>query len=206
MRRRTEIQLLAILILSFIPCFAHAQAEADVRRSGPFFLTVQLAGGQGVVAVGGGYWLADRRLEPEVLVGYVPRSIGGSRMAVFTFKTTYTPFEPKLGGRGDWRLNPVSVGGFLNYTTGKQFFLTNDSAGRYPKGYYWWSSAVRLGAFAGLRLTHHSTEPNLHGWPRRTSFYSELSTNDLHLVSALTNKTLRIPEILTLGLGVKNGW
>jgi hypothetical protein len=87
----------------------------------------------------------------------------------------------------------------VNYTTGQQFFLTNNTAGRYRPGYYWWSSAVRLGLLAGTRLSYLNQGTTL----TRTTAYAELSTNDLHLVSALTNRSLRLPDILTLGGGLK---
>jgi hypothetical protein len=90
-----------------------------------------------------------------------------------------------------------------NYTTGRQYFLTNKTAGRYQPGYYWWSSAVRVGALAGVRLTRvgHLAE----GYASRTSLYTEFSTNDLYLVSALSNRSLKLTDILTLGAGLKQG-
>ncbi|WP_324674089.1 hypothetical protein [Hymenobacter sp. GOD-10R] len=199
---RPHFNALVILLLLLGPV-AYAQNDPTPNRHGPFFLTVQIGGGQGLVAVGGGCWLANQKLEPEVLIGYVPPSIGGCAMAIFTFKTTYTPYSPSL--QNGWQVSPVSVGGFINYTTGDQFFLTNKSAGRYPKGYYWWSPAVRVGALVGARITHEASASDLNVFPRRTTFYGELSTNDLHLVSKLTNKSLGLGEILTLGLGLKAG-
>ena len=200
---RPHFDYLATFILVLMCTVAHAQQDPTPSFHGPFFLTVQVGGGQGLVAVGGGCWLAHQKLEPEVLVGYVPSSVGGRAMAIFTLKTTYTPYSPKLGN--GWQVSPISVGGFVNYTTGEQFFLTNQSASRYPKGYYWWSPAVRMGALVGARLTREALAVDLNEWPRRTTLYGELSTNDLHLVSKVTNKSLSLGEILTLGLGLKAG-
>ena len=171
--------------------------RAQHRPAAPFFLTLHLAGGTGLVALGGGIRCAQQRLEPEVLVGYVPRHLSGTKaLAIFTLKATYLPWKTDLG-RSRWQANPVTLGALINYTTGRQFFLTGASSGRYRPGYYWWSSAVRLGLLAGTRLNYQPT----HG--PRTALYAELSTNDLHLVSAFTNRSLRLPEILTLGGGVK---
>ncbi|WP_170170254.1 hypothetical protein [Hymenobacter perfusus] len=173
-----------------------ASARAQ-HAAGPYFLTLHVAGGTGLVALGGGYRLAHERLEPELLVGYVPRRLsGGKALAIFTLKTTWLPWKVGLGA-ARWQTQPVTLGAMVNYTTGQQFFLTNNTAGRYRPGYYWWSSAVRLGLLAGTRLSY--------GRPgsARTAAYAELSTNDLHLVSALTNHSLRLPDILTLGGGLK---
>lgn len=174
--------------------------KAPTPSVGPFFLTLHVAGGTGLVALGGGYRLAHQRLEPELLVGYLPRRLAGRPTAIITLKTTYLPFSPRLG-HSRWELSPAAFGGMINYTTGRQYFLTNNTAGRYRPGYYWWSSAVRIGAFIAPRLTvvGHSGG----NYASRTSLYSELSTNDLHLVSALTNHALKLSDILTLGVGVK---
>ena len=170
----------------------HTHAQVPAPAAGPFFLTLHLAGGTGLVALGGGYRLAHQRLEPELLLGYVPRRLsGGKPLAIITLKTTWLPWSPRLGP-GGWQATPVTLGAMVNYTTGQQFFLTNNSAGRYRPGYYWWSSAVRLGLLAGTRLQY-----------RHTAAYAELSTNDLHLVSRLTNRSLRLVDILTLGGGMK---
>ena len=176
-----------------------ALGRAQHRPAAPFFLTLHLAGGTGLVAVGGGVRVARERLEPEVLVGYLPRRLSGTKaLAIFTLKATYLPWKTELG-HSRWQAQPLTLGARVSYTTGQQFFLTGAGSGRYRPGYYWWSSAVRLGLLAGSRLSYRPA-----GGPR-TSLYSELSTNDLHLVSALTNHTLRLPEILTLGGGVKVG-
>ncbi|QJX46732.1 hypothetical protein HMJ29_07180 [Hymenobacter taeanensis] len=179
-------------------------AQQDAQPSaGPFFVALHFAGGTGLVAVGGGYRLAHQRLEPEVLVGYLPAKVAGRAAAVLTLKASYIPFSPRLG-HSSWEVSPVAAGGWLSYTTGQQYFLTNNSAGRYRPGYYWWSSAVRVGAFVGPRLTRVG-HPGTRHTPRQT-LYAELGTNDLYLVSALTNHTLRLTDILTLGAGVKGSW
>lgn len=183
---------LAVVLLPSPPVRAQHPA-------GRYFLTLHVAGGTGLVALGGGYRLARERLEPELLVGYVPRRLSGSKpLAIFTLKTTWLPWQAGLGD-ARWQAQPVTLGAMVNYTTGQQFFLTNNTAGRYRPGYYWWSSAVRLGLLAGTRLSYGRAGST------RTAAYAELSTNDLHLVSALTNRSLRLPDILTLGGGLKQG-
>ncbi|MBX0291797.1 hypothetical protein K3G63_15200 [Hymenobacter sp. HSC-4F20] len=188
------------LVCALAPGALQAQSSG-VAPAGPFFLSLHVAGGTGLVALGGGYRVAHQRLEPELLVGYLPHRLsGGKALAIFTLKATYLPFAPTLG-HSRWQVTPVTLGAMVNYTTGRQFFLTNNTAGRYRPGYYWWSSAVRVGALVGLRLSYLDPRPG--SAPRFTSLYSELSTNDLHLVSLLTNRSLRLPDVLTLGAGLK---
>ncbi|GAB3842811.1 hypothetical protein GCM10028821_51620 [Hymenobacter jeollabukensis] len=180
-----------------------AAAQSGGPAAGPFFVSVQVAGGTGAVAVGGGYWLAHRRLEPELLVGLLPGKLAGGRaLPIVSLKATYAPRGFALGRSSDWRVTPLTVGGLVSYTVGPNLFLSSNHTGRYPaKGYYWWSSAVRVHAFVGPRLVQTAAG----GWPRRRVLGAEIGTNDLYLVSWLTNRTLRLPEILTLGLTAKAG-
>ncbi|MCC3160714.1 hypothetical protein LJ737_25990 [Hymenobacter sp. 15J16-1T3B] len=175
---------------------------AWAQRSGPFFVSVQVAGGTGAVAVGGGYWLANRRLEPELLVGLLPgRLAGGRSLPIVSLKATYAPKGFGLG-HSDWRVSPLTAGGLVSYTFGPNLYLSSRKTGRYPtKNYYWWSSALRLHAFVGPRVVQTAAG----GWPRRRILGAEIGTTDLYLVSWLTNHTLRLPEILTLGFTAKAG-
>lgn len=199
---KRSVVLVGLLLALHGPAAAQT---SDLPRSGPFFLSLHFAGGVGLVAVGAGYRFNHQRVEPEVLVGYLPRRLAGRAAAIITLKTTYIPFSPRLG-QSQWQVSPLAVGGLLSYTTGRQYFLTNNTSGRYRPGYYWWSSAVRVGALAGVRLTHSGRSGAPGTVPARSTAYSELSTNDLHLVSALTNHSLKLTDILTFGAGLKQSW
>ncbi|HEX8349124.1 MAG TPA: hypothetical protein VF598_04115, partial [Hymenobacter sp.] len=161
---------------------------------------LQVAGGIGMIAAGAGYTLGThRRLDADVLAGYVPgKYTGGQAFGIFTAKGTYSPFSLPMGTH--WQVRPLSTGMLVNYTPSAMLNRSRDD--KYPyKNYYWWSSTVRLGAFLGGRVDR---EFNLGGRSRVASAYYELGTNDLYLVSFLTNtKGLSVGQILTLGLGVK---
>ncbi|SHI39009.1 hypothetical protein SAMN02745146_0736 [Hymenobacter daecheongensis DSM 21074] len=181
-------------------CLAAGPAIAQPSGQGPF-LTVQVGGGLGLVAVGGGWWGGRQRLEPELLVGYVPRALGSRPLFIFTAKATYVAPRPRLElGERAW-VQPLAVGGFVNYTAGRAFFVRSVRTGRYPQGYYWWSSAVRLGACASLRVVR-VREP---GQGFRQVLYSEWSTNDLYAISRASNCRLRLTEIVVWGAGAKAG-
>ncbi|OON71044.1 hypothetical protein B0919_03365 [Hymenobacter sp. CRA2] len=189
--------MLTAALLGLAGTAAHAQA------AGPFFVSVQVAGGSGAVAVGGGYWLAHRQLEPELLIGVLPGKLAGGRpLPVFSLKTTYAPRGFRLGSEAAWRLSPLTVGGMISYTPGPNLYLVRNPDRRYSTNkYYWWPSALRIHGFVGARLAQTAAG----GWPRRRLLAAEIGTNDLYFVSWLTNRTLRLPEILTLGLTAKAG-
>ncbi|RYU80997.1 hypothetical protein [Hymenobacter persicinus] len=178
-------------------------AGAQPKPPGPRgpFLTLQVGGGLGLLALGGGY-RGNPRLEPELLVGYVPRALSSRPLFIFTAKATYVPRYPRLRLGEQWQAQPLAVGSFVSYSTGRQFFLGSARTGRYAKGYYWWPTALRLGAAASLRVVR--APPAGPGF--RQLLYSEWSTNDLYLVSKAANRRLRASEIMVWGAGAKAGW
>jgi hypothetical protein len=161
---------------------------------------LQFAGGQGMVAAGAGYSLVRRRLDLDLLAGYVPRRYSTTALGIFTAKLTYSPWLLPLGP-GSWQLQPLSFGAQLNHTAGSGLNASRDA--KYPRGYYWWSARTRLGAFVGGRLRTvvrlGAARP-----PHKLALYYELGTNDLYLASWWNNRgALGLPDILTLGLGIK---
>jgi hypothetical protein len=182
-----------------------AQGQSDPLQPGkaPFFLTLHVGGGAGTVALGGGVQLAHQRLEPEVLVGYVPSRFSSKPLTIFTFKATYLPIRPTFGEH--WRAS-AGVGGYVNYTHGATMRDSKDPS-TYTPGYYFFSTKVRTGLFVTPRLTYAGIATRQHPNPARVSAYAELGTNDLYLLSLLPNKGgISATDILTLGFGSKVGW
>jgi hypothetical protein len=209
-----------LLTLSFVvSAAACAKAEQAPRAAGsgeprpaaadslprprwyqPHHLIGQYAGGQGLATIGAGYTVLHRRLDLDVLAGYVPQRYSVTAMGIFTAKATYSPWNLALGTTS-WRIRPLSVGGLVNYTASSGLNKTRDS--KYSKGYYWWSAHTRLGAFVGGRVTYQ-LPLKAHRRPHALSLYYELGTNDLYFVSLATNVgALPLADILTLGIGAK---
>lgn len=204
----TAPQLLAGLpLLVLLALSRPAQAQRDMANAGtaPFFLTLQIGGGAGTVAVGGGVRLAGRRLEPEVLVGRVPARFSGQPLTILTFKTTYLPVRPTFGDH--WRAEG-GVGAYVNYTAGPALRDSRDPA-NYQKGYYWFSTKVRTGLFLAPRLSYAGRPSPQDPRPPRLGAYAEFGSNDLYLISRSSNQGRGAPtlaELLTLGFGTKGSW
>jgi hypothetical protein len=154
-----------------------------------------------MISGGVGYSLLKKRLDVDVLAGYVPQRYAGRKaLGIFTLKTTYTPYNIPLRNAA-WRVQPLSFGGLVNYTPSRTLNRSRDE--KYYDGYYWWSSTIRFGAFVGSRITRE-LQPTASGQPRAMSLYYELGTNDLYVVSKATNLSgLKVTDILTLGVGGK---
>ncbi|WBO84069.1 hypothetical protein [Hymenobacter yonginensis] len=197
--------LVCLGLMSVLSGAARAQTGPDFgrHRGVPVFVSVQIGGGAGMVAVGGGVRLAHQRLEPEVLVGRVPKRYSGSPLTIFTFKTTYVPLRETLGPH--WQMGG-GLGGFINYTHGATLLNSKDPR-KYPDGYYWFSTRVRTGLYVAPRLSYAGRPSTQHPHPPGLTAYAELGTNDLYFLSRVTNRnspTLR--NILTLGFGSKVSW
>lgn len=162
---------------------------------------MQVAGGAGMVAVGGGMRLADQQLEPELLLGYVPSRFSGQPLAIFTFKATYLPLRHTLGEQ--WRAS-AGAGVNVTYTAGPTLRNSQDP-NTYRRGYYWFSSKIRTGLFLAPRLAYAALPPLSATF--RWAAYAELGTSDLYLVSRISNKGApSFAELLTLGIGSKASW
>ena len=91
------------------------------------------------------------------------------------------PFKPIKAG--SYSIDILTVGLYFNYTPGKQFFFSATSREEYPKNYYDYSSALRLGVFAGGRI-HRKFDS---GSFDKIGLYYELGTYDLAVHNYIFN-------------------
>jgi hypothetical protein len=118
-----------------------------------------------------------------------------------TLKQNYMPWSINLG-KG-FSTEPLSCGLYLNTVFGNQFWVSEPE--RYPKGYYGFSSKVRIHVFMGQRLTY-DIDPNRRFLAKSVTFFYEISTCDLYLISGVTNSYLRPRDYLSLSFGLKFQW
>ncbi|KAB5317756.1 hypothetical protein F9940_20210, partial [Bacteroides stercoris] len=89
---------------------------------------------------------------------------------------------------------------YFNTVFGDEFWVNEPD--RYPKGYYGFSSKVRIHAFLGQRITY-DIDPRRRFTAKAITLFYEISTCDLYIVSAFTNKYLKPKDYLSLSFGVK---
>lgn len=159
---------------------------------------LQYAGSIGLFSVGlGWHYGRAHRWETDLLVGFVPRYASQSAKATFTVKERFIPWKIPVGRW--WTVEPLTAGLFFNTIFGEDFWAREPS--KYPKSYYGFSTKIRTNVFLGQRfcyliplkkrLTHKSV-----------AFYYELSTCDLYVISAVTNRRVRPRDILSLCFGL----
>lgn len=165
----------------------------------PDFARIQYAGSVGLINAGLGWSYGKRdQWETDLMFGYLPKYDTENVKLTFTIRQSFIPWKCRLSD--DWSISPLSCGLFVNTVFSDKFWTHEPS--RYPGSYYRFSSRIRFHIFLGQRFTFH-IEPSRRLLARSISFTYELSTCDLYMLSAVTNKYVGINDILSLSLGLK---
>lgn len=167
----------------------------------PDELILQHAGSIGYVSVGAGYKLfKNERGNLDILYGYVPASKGGE-LHIITTKFAYKPFVIQVKKLG--KIYPFNPGLFITYTAHSDLQL-KFSKDNWPKGYYFWSEAIRphLSFSNEIELT----EPKFikAAGLKSLSVYSEFNSNEWYLVNYFQNvPEVSFKDVFKLGIGVR---
>ena len=166
----------------------------------PTHTKMQFAGNMGLLSFGIGWDYGKRnQWETDIFLGFLPKYDSDRAKLTLTLKQNYIPWSLTIKN-GPFAIEPLTCGMYLNTIFGDEFW-TNEPD-RYPKGYYGFSSKVRIHAFLGQRLTLNIAPQHRFNARAITLFY-ELSTSDLYIISAFTNRYLKPHDYLSLSFGIK---
>ncbi len=165
----------------------------------PTHFKLQYAGNMGLMSLGTGWDYGKRnQWETDLMFGFLPKYSSDRNKLTFTLKQNYMPWSLDL--KNNFSMEPLACGLYFNTVFGDEFWT--EEPDRYPKGYYGFSSKVRIHVFLGQRFTYEFKNRNRFRYRSLTFFY-ELSTCDLYLVSAVGNSYLRPRDYLSLSFGLK---
>ncbi len=164
----------------------------------PTHTKIQFAGNMGLLSFGTG-WDYGRRnqWETDVFFGVLPKYDSKRTKLTFTVKQNYLPWSLPIK-QSRFSVEPLACGMYLNTVFGNEFWVNEPE--RYPKGYYGFSSKVRT--HVGQRITY-DIDPQRRFTAKEITFFYEISTCDLYVVSAFTNKYLKPKDYLSLSFGIK---
>jgi hypothetical protein len=190
-----------IINAALLLCTLSLQAQNRFwKKLTPDNVNLQYAGSIGFLSAGAGYDLFNEKAELSFHLGYVPESLGGE-LTIVAVKFHYKPFTIKAGDR--FIIQPFNPVFFPSYTLGQNFDFQFEKP-QYRKGYYFWSSALRihLGASTVVKVLNR---PNAKiKW---LGLYAEANTNDLYALSWFKNRTSTpFYKMFKLGYGVKMGF
>jgi hypothetical protein len=161
---------------------------------------LQYAGSIGFLSASGGYDLFNEKAELSVHLGYVPESLGGE-LTIVAVKFHYKPFTYKI--KDKFIIQPFNPVFFPSYTLGQNFDFKFEKP-QYRKGYYFWSSALRIHLGAGSEVKMLTNPTAKIKW---LSLYGEVNTNDLYVLNWFKNRTSTpFYQMFKLGYGVKMGF
>lgn len=163
----------------------------------PKQVKLQFAGSMGMFSLGSGWFYGKSdQWETDLFIGFIPRIDDIKGHLTITLKQTFTPFRFQLNDAITYE--PLTSGVYINKIFGPYFW--NKLPDKYPKNYYFWATNTRfhvfLGQSFGFKWVKASPDTN---W----SFFYELNTNDLYIVSAIGNKSISLNEIVGLSFGLR---
>src|SRR5690348_3867194 len=122
--RKNFIEMKASLLFYFLFHFSFclpAQKSKLLKAVIPDHGTLQFAGGIGFLSGGVGYDSKNKRIQTDILYGYVPESVGGVRIHCLTGKFTWIAVSGKM--KNNMRVDWLSTGILFNYAFGKRYFF-----------------------------------------------------------------------------------
>ena len=139
----------------------------------PTHTKIQFAGNMGLLSFGTG-WDYGRRnqWETDVFFGVLPKYDSKRTKLTFTVKQNYLPWSLQIK-QSRFSVEPLACGMYLNTVFGDEFWVNEPE--RYPKGYYGFSSKVRIHAFLGQRITY-DIDPQRRFTAKEITFFYEIST------------------------------
>lgn len=166
------------------------------ERLRPTHVKYQYAGGMGVSSFGVGWDYGKRRQwETDFLVGFLPAKYADKFRLTFTVKQNYIPWSMSFDEH--WALEPFYCGLYVTTIAGEEFW--KQEPGRYPNGYYNFSSKLRPYIFIGQRMNFNLKNSLV----KHVSLFYEVSTCELYLISKITNKSLKMKDVLRFSFGAK---
>ena len=169
------------------------------RNSVPSYSKIQMYGDMGLISAGVGWNYGKRdQWETDIFLGLIPKYNSENAKATMTLKQNFMPWN--IPFRGNFSFEPLSCGLYLNTVLDNNFWTHELS--RYPHGYYGFSTRIRIHIFLGERITYEIPHEKRF-FAKAITLYYEISSCDLYIISAFTNRYLKPRDYLKLSFGLK---
>ncbi|MDR2859508.1 MAG: hypothetical protein LBV64_03845 [Mediterranea sp.] len=165
----------------------------------PTHTKMQFAGGMGILSLGGGWdYGKNNQWETDVFLGFLPKYSTDKTKILFTLKQNFIPWEKNFNECIS--LDPLSCGLYINTIFDDDFWV--HELDKYPNNYYSFSTKMRFNIYVGQRLTYKIPHDKRF-FSKSVTFFYEISSNELYIVSAFTNSYLKPKDYLRLSFGIK---
>lgn len=157
---------------------------------------MQYAGNIGFLSAGFGWdYGKNNHWETQLLFGYLPHFTFDDNAMTLTLRQQLLPWQCKVNDR--LSITPACFGASLNAVMNSEFWITEPI----NNNYYRFSSKIRFHLGVGSRLNFYIPDEKKRHF-KRISFYYELSTYDLAVISYVRTSHTRLSELLSLGIGL----
>lgn len=170
-----------------------------INRIIPTMNLAQVGGNMGLVSIGLGWDHGCRgQWETAAMFGFIPKEEGEKSYVTFTLKETFIPWSVSLGEY--LAFEPLTCGIYFNSILSRDFLVREPD--KYPKGYYGFSTKIRLNLCVGESITFYPKRGEDHILKSATIFY-EFGTTDIYFISGVTNRHLKFWDLYGLSFGIK---
>lgn len=174
------------------------QYQSRWNKLVPRYNKFQFAGGMGLFSLGMGWdYGKKKQWETDILLGYLPKFDGKEHHITITLKENYIPWKIRIKN-SRWVGEPFTASIYINKIFGEEFWTKDPD--KYPDKYYNVATNLRFNIAFGQRIKFN-LKPKL--LTDHITFFYEVGTNDLYVISYFTNKYLHLTDIFSLSLGLK---
>ncbi len=166
----------------------------------PTYTKLQYAGSMGFLSLGTGWdYGKNNQWETDVMFGFLPRYNTDAAKMTFTLKQNFIPWKTDLGK--NFELDPLACGVYATSIFHEEFWRREP--GKYPNGYYtFFVPKIRFNFYIGQRI-RYNIPPNRNHYAKSITFFYEISSNELYIVSRFGNQYLKPTDYIHLSLGLK---
>lgn len=159
-----------------------------------------MQGGIGLISSGLGWKYGSyEQWETDAMLGFVPAYSTDKPKITLTLKQNFLPWNNRRIN-DKFAFDPLNCGLAINSILDGEFWVNEPE--KYPSNYYSFSTKLRFWFHAGQRITLYIPEEK-RNYAESVTFFYEISTNDLYLISAFNNRYLKPTDYLRLAFGLK---
>jgi len=192
--------ILFLLVFSINSVKAQQTQKERIESKWMSFLpnigVVQYAGNIGFLSAGLGWdYGKNNRWETHLMLGYLPHFTFDDDALTVTIREQLLPWRVNFN---EWcSLSPACFSMSLNAVLNNEFWFTEPV----NNNYYRFSTKARVHLGVGSRLNWYVPQEKKRRYSR-LSFYYELSTYDLALISYVRTSHQPLSELLSIGVGL----
>lgn len=183
--------LFSALLSSVTVASGKSMLQSDLR---PDHFRGQFAGNIGFLSLGAGYSWLNNHVASDLLVGYVPEQVGGTKILKLVQKNTV---QFNIAEKGFFSKVKPLTGFSVNFETGRNSYVTPPD--KYPAGYYG-TNAFTFSFFTGVAYEVPFAKENVFS---KVHYYAEVGTLATYLYYDFKRREYLNPEIWSLALGLK---